>query len=161
MPNTISLRDVTDADLPILFEYQRDLEANRMAAFTARDPEDRIGFMAHWATILNDDRLDKQAVVFDGQVVGSMVSFEMEGHREVGYWIGREFWGKGIATQALALFLDQVKVRPLYGYCAKDNIGSIRVLEKCGFAICGETKEFSNARGEDVEQVILRLDGSE
>ena len=161
MTYTVTLRDVTEDDLPTLYEFQRDPEGNRMAAFTPRDPEDRVGFMAHWATILADDRLDKQAIVCDGQVVGSIVSFEMEGHREVGYWIGREFWGKGIATAALALFVDQVTVRPLYGYCAKDNVGSIRVLEKCGFVISGEWKEFSNARGEDVEQYILRLDGSE
>ena len=73
------------------------------------------------------------------------------------YWIGREFWGKGIATKALAVFLSAVKARPLYARAAKDNIASLRVLEKCGFAITGYERGFANARGEEVEEVVLEL----
>jgi RimJ/RimL family protein N-acetyltransferase len=89
------------------------------------------------------------------------VSFEQSGEREVGYWIGREYWGKGIATRALSEFLGHVKVRPLYAHVAKHNIASIRVLEKCGFTISGEDKRFSNARGEEVEEFVLKLRANE
>ncbi len=135
MENIIILRKVIDSDLPILFEHQADAVANQMAAFPARDKE---SFMAHWSkSLVNESNIIK-TILYNGQVAGTVMSFVMEGKREVGYWIGREYWGKGIATEALTEFLDLVKMRPLYGVVAKHNIGSQRVLEKCGFRMAGE-----------------------
>ena len=134
----VRLRDVTEADLPLFFEHQRDPAATQMAAFPARE---RAPFMAHWTRILADPTLAKQTILVDGQVAGNIGSWEQDGQRDVGYWLGREYWGRGVATRALALFLRQVSARPLYAYVAKHNIGSRRVLEKCGFTICGENDE--------------------
>ena len=145
------LREVIDTDLPILFEQQMDPEANQMAAFPARD---RDAFMAHWSRILSDETLIKRTILFQGQVAGNIGCFEMKGVRQVGYWIGRQYWGRGIATAALSDLLKDISVRPLYAYVAKHNIASLRVLEKCGFVICGEEKD-----GE-IEEVVLRLDES-
>jgi RimJ/RimL family protein N-acetyltransferase len=135
MNHSIHLRNVIESDLPILFEHQADPVANEMAAFPARDRE---AFMAHWTKILKIESNVTRTIVYDGQVAGTMMCFEMEGKFEVGYWIGREYWGKGIATRALALLLKQVKTRPLYGYVVKHNTGSRRVLEKCGFEFLEE-----------------------
>jgi RimJ/RimL family protein N-acetyltransferase len=150
----ILLRDVTEDDLPIFFEHQLDPAATEMAAFPARDKE---SFMAHWAKIMADDAVILKTIIFDGQVAGNIVSFEMSGKREVGYWIGKEYWGKGIATRALAAFLDQVKTRPLYAHVAKHNIGSRRVLEKCGFTIVGEDKGPLDSHGKKFEEFIFEL----
>jgi RimJ/RimL family protein N-acetyltransferase len=95
-------------------------------------PRDRDAFMAHWTTILGDASVVVRTVVLDGEVAGNVV-FEFEGRREVGYWIGRGFWGKGVATTALRAFLREVTERPLYAGVAAHNLASIRVLEKCGF----------------------------
>jgi RimJ/RimL family protein N-acetyltransferase len=159
MTTDVLLRDVTEGDLPIFFEQQRDPAANRMAAFTAKDPEDRAAFMAKWAKILGDDSITKRTILFGGQVAGNVSTFvaPWSGELEVSYWIGREFWGKGIATKALAVFLSAVKNRPLYARAAKDNIASLRVLEKCGFVITGYERGFANARGEEGEEVVLEL----
>ena len=118
-------------DLPIFFEHQRDPAANRMAAFPARDRE---AFMEHWTTrVLGDDTATKRTIVVDEQVVGNIVSW-MSDERLVGYWIGREHWGKGIASRALALFVADVETRrPLHAHVARHNPASIRVLEKAGF----------------------------
>jgi RimJ/RimL family protein N-acetyltransferase len=151
----VELREVTEEDLPIFFEHQIDPEALRMAAFT---PRNRKEFMAHWAGIVGDDAVDKKTILFDGDVVGSIVSFEKAGKREVGYWIDRRFWGKGIATTALSAFLNHVKVRPLYARVAKHNVASIRVLEKCGFTIAGHDRTPPGERGVSVDEVVLRLD---
>lgn len=150
----VTLRDVTEADLPILFEHQRDPDALRMAAFPSRDRE---AFTAHWAKILPDETLVKKTILVDGQVAGHIGSFERDGEREVGYWIGREHWGKGIATRALSEFLGYVKERPLVAHVAKHNLASIRVLEKCGFTHAGEDKEFSTVDGTLVEGLVLEL----
>ena len=155
MAGSIQLRNVQESDLSIFFEQQRDPLANQMAAFPARDKD---AFMAHWAKIMKDETIILQTILFKGQVAGNLVSFELSGQREVGYWLGREFWGKGIATRALSEFLKQVKERPLYAHVARHNIASLRVLEKYGFTIQGEEKNFAVIQGEPVEGLILKLD---
>ncbi len=102
---------------------------------------------------------DEQVVEIGGRVVGHIASFDLEGHREVTYWIGREDWGRGIATRALEEFLLQLEAtRPLYAHAASDNAASIRVLTKCGFLIVGEGRGFAHGRGEETDEVVLRLD---
>ena len=152
--NTVILRDVTEADLPIFFEQQLDPEATQMAAFPSRD---RDAFMAHWAKIMNNKTNIIKTVLFEGQVAGNIVSWEQSGEREVGYWIGKEYWGKGIGTKALAEFLGYVKTRPLYAHVAKHNVASLRVLQKCGFVISGEDR-FSEEKSETMEEFILKLE---
>lgn len=159
MSNALLLRNVVNNDLPIFFEHQLDEEANYMAAFTAKDPPNREAFMAHWHRILADKTNIIQTILFHGQVAGSISSYEEEGKPEVTYWLGKEYWGKGIATSALTEFFltHHNKTRPIYARVAKDNLGSRRVLEKCGFAIIGESREFANARGQEIEEFLLEL----
>src|SRR2546426_1795513 len=155
----ILLRDIAETDLPIFFEHQRDAAANYMAAFTARDPNDKEAFTAHWKRILNDDTVVVKTIVFEGRVIGNVAKVvDREfGKPEVTYWIGKEYWGMGSATKALSKFLRDIQVRPIYGRAAKDNVASIRVMEKCGFAISGYGKGFASARGKEIEEVILEL----
>ena len=155
---TITLREVVDADLAIFFEHQQDKEAVYMAAFTLEDPSDHAAFDAHWAKIRASESTINRTVEVDGQVAGYVASFEMFGNRQISYWIGHEFWGQGVATAALRALLKIDRTRPLYGHAAKDNLPSIRVLEKCGFVLVGEDKGFANARGAEIVEVILRLD---
>jgi RimJ/RimL family protein N-acetyltransferase len=154
----VLLRDVTLADLPTFFEHQLDPTSNYMAAFTAKDPDDRQAFDLHWAKILADDSIIKKTILYNDLVAGHILSFEQFGKPSVSYWVGRAYWGKDIATHALSTFLKELKTRPLYARAAKDNIASLRVLEKCGFMISGEDRGYSNARGEQVEEFILKLD---
>lgn len=155
--NDIQLRNVTEADLVILFEQQLDPEANTMAAFAAKDPEDRVAFTAKWEKILADEAIILKTILYGDQVAGHIVCHGWFGEPEVSYWLGKEFWGRGIASEALTQFLDVLQRRPLYARAAKDNVASIRVLEKCGFTVCGEDRGFANARGEEVEEVILTI----
>lgn len=157
MADDIVLRDVTDDDLPIFFDQQLDPDASYMAAFTSKDPTDRDAFMAHWARIRADETIINRTILCDGQVAGSVASFEDAGQLEVTYWLGREFWGKGIATKALAALLEYQTTRPIYARAAKDNAASLRVLQKCGFVITGEDKGYANARGEVIEEYLLTL----
>jgi len=153
------LRDVDDGDLDVLFEHWTDPAANRMAAFTSADPTDRRAFDERWQRLRTDAEVLVRAIEVDGVVVGSIGSWNDAGDRQVTYWLGREHWGKGIATRALAGFLELERTRPLHAATAHDNLGSQRVLEKCGFRRVGEGRGFSNARGEEVDEVLFRLDG--
>jgi RimJ/RimL family protein N-acetyltransferase len=152
----VALRAVTDEDLPIFFEHQREPEATRMAAFP---PRDRDAFMTHWTKILRDETLITRTVVVDEDVAGNVVSWrDPNGKRLVGYWIGRDHWGKGIATLALLEFVRRVTERPLYAYVAVQNVASIRVLQKCGFAVTDDQHPAPDDVVDDVEELLLRLD---
>jgi RimJ/RimL family protein N-acetyltransferase len=148
------IRDVIEADIPIFFEQQRDPEATEMAKFPARDEE---AFTAHWQKILANDEGTKKTILCEGEVAGNILIFDRGGKRLVGYWIGREFWGKGLATKGLAELLTEETTRPLHAYVATTNLGSIRVLEKCGFTLVGRETEFDEALGEDVEEALFVL----
>ncbi|MBE0672474.1 MAG: GNAT family N-acetyltransferase [Anaerolineales bacterium] len=154
MSNIIILRNVIQDDLPVFFEHQRDPEAAAMAAFPSRDKE---AFTKHWAKIMADENVNNKTILFNGQVAGSIASFEMDGKREIGYWIGREFWGKGIASESLKQFLGEELKRPLFAHVAKHNLASRRVLEKCGFEVIGEDKWRPDPNAGEVEELILML----
>lgn len=149
-----TLRASIEADLPILYEFQLDPEATRMAAFPSRDWD---AFAAHQRRIWADPALIARTIVADGQVAGSIGSYPEGDKRLVGYWIGREHWGRGIATGALAALLEIEPTRPLHAYVAKHNIGSRRVLEKCGFTVIGEERWFNDRLGEEIDEYLLEL----
>jgi RimJ/RimL family protein N-acetyltransferase len=151
------LREIEDRDLGVLFEHSTDRDAIRMAAFTWPDPDDRTNFEQRWARLRSDVSTTNRVVEIDGRVVGHIASFDLEDRREITYWIGREDWGRGIATRALREFLLLEATRPLYARAASDNAASIRVLAKCGFLIVGEGRGFAHGRNEDTDEVVLRL----
>ena len=133
----VRLRHVEANDLPVFFEHQIDADAAHMADFPSRD---RDAFDTHWATnILGDPNAITRTIVVNDEVAGNIGSWLHEGDRLIGYWIGREFWGRGVAAGALSNFLRIVTDRPVHAHVAKRNAGSIRVLEKCGFTL--ETDE--------------------
>jgi RimJ/RimL family protein N-acetyltransferase len=150
------LRDVREGDLQIFFEHQREPEACRMAAF---QPREREAFMLHWRTkvIGNPAGRKRTIVVDDGAggncVAGNIVSWDADGRRLVGYWIGSEYWGRGIATAALSEFLQEETTRPLCAYVAVQNYGSIRVLQKCGFEQLGGVEPGPDGAGEYLFQL--------
>ncbi len=149
------LRPVTAADVEVFYEQQLDPEARRVAVFPLRDHET---FTTHWRErILANEANYAWTIVADGEVAGHMLCFERDGKREVGYWLGRTYWGRRIATAALAAMLRDVDERPLYGYVARSNVGSIRVLEKCGFTPIGSERHVDERTGEEIEEVVLEL----
>jgi RimJ/RimL family protein N-acetyltransferase len=137
-PDDVALREVIEADIPVFYEHQLDPEATRMAAFPSRDAD---AFRAHWSRILADETVVARTILVEGQVAGNVVSFVQDGKREVGYWLGRDYWGRGVASRALVLFLRRLPARPLYAWVARHNVASRRVLEKCDFAVVDEDAE--------------------
>ncbi|MBS2537820.1 GNAT family N-acetyltransferase [Catenulispora sp. NF23] len=153
------LRDMRESDLPALFEIQCDADGQVMAAFT-NTANDREAYLAKHRRLLADDRLVRVVVELDGEVVGSAAAFPLGKEEEihVTYWIRRDRWGRGLAAAALAAVLEQVPTRPVFASAAHDNAGSIRVLEKNGFRHVGKDRGFAEARGEEIEEVMFRLD---
>jgi RimJ/RimL family protein N-acetyltransferase len=155
--SVVALRPVEDADLDVLFEQMRDPESVWMAAFTGDDPDDRSAFDAHMAMRRSSADITLRAITRDGDLVGSLASFVVEGQTELTYWIDRAAWGNGIASQAVALLLDAIPVRPRYARASSDNAGSLRILQKSGFRTIRTETSFAPARQEQIEESILRL----
>ncbi|MFJ2717623.1 GNAT family N-acetyltransferase [Streptomyces sp. NPDC087437] len=152
----VVLREVHDSDLPVFFRQMNDPEALRMAAFTPKDPADHDAFTAHWRR-LRASSVVLRTVLLDGDVVGSAAVYGEPGEREVTYWVDRAYWGRGVATAALRALLAEVPERPLYARAAADNAGSLRVLAKCGFLESAWARGFAEARGEEIDEVVLSL----
>lgn len=176
----VKLREARREDVPLFFEHQSDLEGMRMVGSVRPNHLDRDAYIARWEGFLANDTLIKRAIVLTNSagtaeskaeiVVGSINSFERipDPSRpctifpgpEIGYWLGREHWGKGIASAAVALFLQEVTRRPLYARAASDNVGSLRVLQKAGFKEIGREMFFANMRGadgkgEEIEETLM------
>jgi RimJ/RimL family protein N-acetyltransferase len=149
----ISLRRVEVADVDIFYEHQSDPVATEMAAFPARD---RATHHEHWTkrVLVNPSGIARTVLV-DGAVVGNIISWvDEDGRRLIGYWIGREFWGRGVASAALAEYLREVDERPLHAFVAVHNKGSRRVLEKNGFVLAAPQPEPDSS---DIEELLLVL----
>lgn len=154
---TIKLRHTEISDLEHFFLFQLDEEARRLAAFTNKDSADRAAYIERYTTYLSDPEKNLQTILVDDVIAGSVSKFEMGGEAQVTYWIAKSFWGKGVATTALKLFLEIEAMRPIFAGVAFDNFGSQRVLEKCGFIKTGTDRGFANARGAEIEEYLYKL----
>lgn len=152
MTNLI-LRPLTTADLPILFAQQENPADHALVGTKPRTWDE---FTAHMTKVAGDSTTLLRVIEYDGQVAGSIGSFERDGVREVGCRIGADYWNLGIATQALTAFLPLDPIRPLYATCSQANVASRRVLERCGFGIVRE-ETFTDAHGQTVAGLVLRL----
>ena len=149
----VSLRTLKDDDLPILFSFYSDPVSVAMAGMPPRDEE---AFYAHRAKTMANPSNVLLGITVGGELIGDIGSWPDEGgQRRLGYWIGREYWGRGIATAALTAFLGELTERPLYADVLRTNVGSLRVLQKCGFAVVGRLPGAFRHKYRDV--VVIHL----
>ena len=154
----VRLREIRDSDLPVFFAHQNEPEAVHMAAFTAADPADEARFQEHWDRVRRLPGVINRTVLDpEGVIVGHAAVFGPPEEREVTYWIGQRYWGRGIATAALRSLLVLAAERPLHARAVADNAGSVRVLEKCGFVATGTDRGFAPGRGEEVDELLFTL----
>lgn len=152
------LKPTQKEDLEQLFLNQADEKAVKMAAFTSENPSDKDAYMEKWSKIIENPAINIQSIFVDDVLVGSVLHFDMMDETNVSYGIERKHWGNGYAKEALHMFLQGVEKRPLYGRVAFDNVGSQKVLEYNGFKKVGTDQFFANARKQEIEEWIYRLD---
>ena len=155
--NDITLIATVKDDLNSFFQFQLDKEANYLAAFTSKDPNNKTAYIEKYTRFLTDPTINMRTIKVGNVIAGSISKFIMEGEAEITYWIDKKYWGKGFATTALKKFLAIETVRPIYGRVAFDNIGSQKVLEKNGFIRISLDKGFANGRNMEIEEVIYKL----
>lgn len=153
----ITLREVQSSDLDQFFLFQQDADAAHMAGFAPTNPKDRGIFDHHWGELLNSEATIVRTIDADGQPVGSFAAFEDEGVREIMFWTDKQFWGRGITTTALDIFLREFPERPVQARVVTDNLGTLKILQSRGFQQIGEESTFSNARAQVVQEKVLEL----
>lgn len=135
----LRLRPVQRTDLNTLYEMQSDPASNAMAG---TKPRPREVFFAVWDLHFQNPKINGRVIEAEvggaWQAVGSIACFQVPAHEGgelncVGYWIARAWWGRGVASRALPLFLEVESRRPLHATAASSNTASRRILERCGF----------------------------
>lgn len=154
---TVTLRPAEVSDIEFFFQLQQDPVAVRMAAFTSANLSDREAFEARWRRVLSEPDVVVKTVLVGSAPVGQVLTYVAEDDPQVSYWIAREHWGHGYATEALRLLLLETPQRPVFGRAAQDNVGSLAVLQHNGFAITDEDVGPAAGRGEMVKEYVLTL----
>ncbi|HYY10506.1 MAG TPA: GNAT family N-acetyltransferase [Kineosporiaceae bacterium] len=150
------LREVEDDDIGIFHQYQSDAAASALAGVPMRDAQ---AYAEHWAKLRADPQVLLRTIVTDeGAVAGQLLSFPRDGIREIGYWLGRQYWGRGLATASLREFLQLIPERPVYGVVTEANTASVRVLERNGFVLVERRVGAPAPDGTPRDVLVLRLD---
>ncbi len=155
---TVTLRALADADLDALFVWESDPRAVEMAAFTRADPSDRAAFDAHYERVRANPSNTLLAIDDNGEFVGTVASFTVDGRREVSYWIASSRWGEGLASRALQELLAIERTRPIYGRVAHHNAASAKVLARAGFVEVRSETAFAAGVGAEIVEHVYRLD---
>jgi [ribosomal protein S5]-alanine N-acetyltransferase len=155
---SITLRETQINDFNALFTFQSDEEAGYMAAFVNENWQDKDAYLAKWSKLLAEEAVKIRTIVLDNKVAGSVLIWQFMGEPQISYGLGKEFWNRGVATNALQQFLTIFPDRPLYGRAAFDNIASIKVLTKCGFKKINEEQSYAHARQKEITEVVFILE---
>ncbi len=151
----VRLRDIALNDLPRMYEFNLDPEANRLAATIPRSAE---AFVSHWENALADSNVVAKAISVGDLLAGYISCFKRDGFHSVGYWVAKHFWGQGIASKAPELLLNEVTIRPLHAHAATSNRASLRVLQKCGFMVRSVQVSPGDDRYLECEEAFLVLE---
>ena len=150
----VELREVQDSDLRVLFEFQLDEDANQMALTHPRSAE---VFDAHWNETLSDPNVTARVILVNESVAGIVSVFPSDDGHSLGYWLGRNFWGQGVATRSVQLLLAEACERPILARAAVSNKASLRVLQKCGFLIVRSEFSPGDDRYIECDELVLKL----
>lgn len=153
----IKLEKTTKEDLETLFVFQTNKDGILMAAFTSENPNDKLAYMEKWSSIVDNPEIKMETIKLDTKIVGSVIHFDVMNETNISYWIDQDYWGEGIATNALSSFIKEAKKRPLFARVAHDNIASQKVLEKCNFIRIAKERGFANARKEEIDEYVYKF----
>lgn len=157
--------DLSDAkDLAIALsnkKVQDNLRDGLPYPYTQKDGEEYISAMLS----ADENETFSFAITADNKVVGSIGAFRQENiHRqtaELGYYIAEEYWGKGIATEAVKQIceyvFDKSDIIRIYAQPFAFNVASCKVLEKAGFQYEGRLRSNAVKNGKVVDTKIYSL----
>ena len=165
----IKLRPWRETDIPSLLKYanNKKIADNLTDRFPHPFLEANAEWFLHWANTYAPQQI--LAIDLHGEAIGSIGLHPLEDvfrlNCELGYWVAEPFWGKGIATQAIALMTEYAKANfaftRLFARPYGSNIGSQKALLKAGFVLEGRFEKtiLKNGKLEDELVFGLRMRG--
>jgi RimJ/RimL family protein N-acetyltransferase len=152
------LRDFCADDFQDVHAYARDPEVVRFVQWGPNTEADTHGFLAHVLNLSEvKPRLDFElAVVWAPEnrlIGGASIHISDQANREgwIGYCLNREFWGRGVATEAakalVAFGFAALELHRIYATCDPANVGSRTVLQKIGMRQEGHFRSHKLVRG--------------
>ncbi|MBV1879075.1 MAG: GNAT family N-acetyltransferase [Pseudomonadales bacterium] len=155
------LRAFNKSDIDPLFEIQRDTEAMRHT-FCATTRDDSERYLRAYSYKLNENGFAPWTVCLDSiaHVIGwgglSIDPFEAGYGTEVSYFFHKEYWGQGFASELVRASVvhgfTSLNLDVIGAFARNDNLGSIRVLRKCGFNLLGYNQDLQRNQYE-IKQV--------
>ena len=153
MPGTVELktprlllrRHVMADAMPLYLGFGRDSAMYEYSGWNPyATPEDAAATVARFVSSYDDPRFYGWAIQHEGRLVGTVGAYDFDASRgsiEVGMSIERASWGRGFATEALSAVLRYLVhdegIALVTAWCASDNVGSRRALEKAGMTLVG------------------------
>lgn len=164
-PNTesiVDLRPLEPADLGAIYALQHEKEGALLAGVEGEFLDEET-FRAKMEAAISDQTEDLTifALISDDKMAGYIGCFQGSGGKwQLSYWLAQAFWGRGIATAALAHMLKTlppvVLGQPIYAAVIDGNVASVRLLEKFGFIGYKKRMFRSAAHGEMKQQTLFR-----
>lgn len=148
----LTYRTLDYSDAAQLTRFAGDWDVARM---TARIPYPYTLTQAHqWIDSVEEGEFVR-VVELDGRLIGAVGYVpNADGSVEIGYWIGRPWWGQGFATEAAEALVhycfEEARIWRLTCCHFVDNAASARIIRKLGFRLVGPDKAWCEARGADV-----------
>lgn len=152
------LRLVEKSDLPALFVVNRDSKVFRYSPRASwKTPADGKAWFSRIMTHRKNGATIQFVIVLreSGSPIGTFGAFnfdESTGSAEIGYVLGRKYWGKGLVKEALAAFIpfafDTLKLKRLEAELDPRNVASAKALERVGFSHegCRRSNYFSKGK---------------
>lgn len=114
---------------------------------------------------LKDDNILYLAIEINGQAVGGVGITPQEdiarNNAELGYWLGKDYWGQGIMTNVIkdivGLAFDKFTINRIYAKPFETNFASHRVLEKAGFILEARFKKTVIKNGELLDELFYAI----
>jgi RimJ/RimL family protein N-acetyltransferase len=158
----VSIALITEDDIKTLYPLGHDKDVSWMSGGGLTFPISYEEFRIRKTIAVSASvgEMASYAIRWDDTLVGSIGYFRREADvpLEIGYWLGKKYWGKGIATSALLLALDAMRDDGISGTLIAstiaDNLGSRHILLKCGFREIGAEVYDSPARKMEVESIL-------
>ncbi len=156
--DSVTLRPFRNADAEALHPIFADPEAMR---FWSTPPhaslEDTRAFVRATIAATSEGRGDDQVIVFEGRVIGKAGLWD---NREIGFILAPEYWGRGLAREAVGLVIARARARGVTSIRADvdpRNSACLGLLRRMGFVQVGEAKAVMKVGDEWVDSVYLEI----
>jgi RimJ/RimL family protein N-acetyltransferase len=148
------LRPVVGGDADALFEHARDVDLPRHMTWSAHTAVEQTREFVAGCVVARETAQGYVWTILENARVAGLIGLDgvqrgRPGVRfdraEIGYWLGREFRGRGLMTEAARAVLEtgfgRLALHKVTSHAFVENTSSLRVLEKLGFTVVGRKRE--------------------